>query len=304
MIDTCGNELETAGAALDAVAAAFADAGLEFGHGAAAARDEAAWLVFAVAGLRHQDAPDAYAAPLTTAQSRRIRELAAARIETRRPLAYLLNEAWFAGLRFFVDERVLVPRSPLAELVVDGFSPWLEAERLRTALDIGTGSGCIAIALAAHRPGVHVVASDISADALAVAARNVALHRLHRLERRVELCRADVFDGVPARGFDLIISNPPYVEEAVVAALPAEFAHEPALGLAAGADGLDVVKRIIAGAHHFLSERGILVVEVGAAEAALAAAFERVPFTWLEMADGESGIFLLTKAQLAAVHGH
>lgn len=301
MIDKSGNEFQTAGAAVAAVAAALGDAGLEFGHGALSARDEAAWLVFAVAALRHDEAPGAYAAPLTTTQSRRIRELAAARIQSRRPLAYLLNEAWFAGLRFFVDERVLVPRSPLAELVIDGFSPWLEAARLRTALDIGTGSGCIAIALAAHWPGVRVVASDVSADALTVAARNVALHRL---QERVELCRADVFDGLPARRFDLIISNPPYVEEAAVAGLPAEFAHEPALGLAAGADGLAVVRRILAGAHHFLSERGILVVEVGAAEATLAAAFGRVPFTWLEMADGDSGIFLLTKAQLAAVHGH
>lgn len=270
---------------------------LSFGHGTDNAYDEAGWLVFAVAELEHAAAEVSQDIELSADVRQKIEALAVRRATERRPLAYLLGEAWFAGLRFYVDERVLVPRSPLAELIHSGFAPWLEDAALETALDIGTGSGCIAIALAATYPDLAVTASDISVDALAVAERNVALHDVGD---RVTLVAADIFDGLAPRRFDLIISNPPYVDAPAMAALPAEYLAEPASGLTAGPAGLDCVDKILAGAPDFLSDRGVVIVEVGDSEAAVADAYGHLPLTWLQMSDGSSGIFLITGKELNA----
>lgn len=283
------------GAAIEVITQAFERAELSFGHGSLCAHDEAAWLVFAVAKREHHEAPGAYQDALTADQRQKIIELADARIQTRRPLAYLLGSAYFAGLEFIVTEDVLVPRSPLAELVMEGFEPWLPESDLHHALEIGTGSGCIAIALARYFPAVDVVATDISSAALEVARRNVVRHEL---ESRVSLLQADVFDNVPETPFDLIISNPPYVDAPAMQALPAEYQHEPRHALAAGPAGLDVVEKMLARAAQFLSDHGILIVEVGDSDEALAEAYPHLPLTWLSMRDGVSGIFLINRRDL------
>ncbi|MGB5164467.1 MAG: 50S ribosomal protein L3 N(5)-glutamine methyltransferase [Woeseiaceae bacterium] len=277
------------------LASRFDDAQLDYGHGTDNPLDEAAWLVFSTLQLAHADAPLVYARPVSEAEEQAIAVLATRRIEQRVPLAYLLNEAWFAGRRFFVDERVLVPRSPIAELIDARFAPWLAASDVRHIVDLGTGSGCIAIALAHAFPEAIVDAVDISQDALDVAAINV---RAHELEDRVRLLQSDFFSNLKDVTYDLIVSNPPYVDKQDMDARPAEFLHEPVLGLAAGADGLDSVKLILHHAPEFLSERGILVCEVGNSQDALEKHFPQLAFVWLEFEHGGSGVFLLTREQL------
>jgi ribosomal protein L3 glutamine methyltransferase len=216
------------------------------------------------------------------------------RIESRAPAAYLLGEAWFAGLAFHVDPRVLVPRSPFAELIALRFEPWLRpAGRLRI-LELGTGSGCIAIACALAFPDSTVLATDISAEALEVARRNV---RRHGVEDRVGLIEADLFAGVRGR-FDLIVSNPPYVPDADLEDMPPEFACEPRSALAGGRDGLDLVRRIVAGAGTHLASDGLLVVEVGAGMHVLEASFPLIPFTWPEFEHGGDGIAIVAAGDL------
>ena len=290
----------TVRALIDDIADRFSDADLSFGHGTDNAFDEAAWLVFAKLDLDHDDAASAYDRVVPGAAASDILASANERVNTRKPLAYLLNEAWFAGLRFFVDERVLVPRSPLAELVMAQFDPWLGGREVRTALDLGTGSGCIAIAMAAHCDAT-VDAVDISPEALEVAAINVAQHELGD---RVRLHESDFFDRLPRRRYDVIVSNPPYVDSEDMAALPAEFGHEPELGLAAGLDGLDSVISILQDASGYLMNDGILVVEVGNSQPALEARFPDLPLTWLEFEMGGQGVFLLSAADLEACQPH
>lgn len=278
-------------------ASRFAEAGLCFGHGTATAIDEAAALVLHTLHQPH-DLPALYlGANLTLKERNRVVDLIERRIAERRPLAYLLGEAWFGGLPFYVDERVLVPRSPLAELILNRFAPWVEPDQVHAILDLCTGSACIAVLCAHAFPDAIVQAVDVSADALAVAAKNV---QRHGLVDEVELIESDLFAGVGSATYDIIVSNPPYVSRDEWAALPAEYHAEPRLGLEAGADGLDCVRRILAQASNHLNPDGILVVEVGSSAEALMERFPSVPFTWIEFEQGGDGVFLLTAQQLAA----
>jgi ribosomal protein L3 glutamine methyltransferase len=277
-------------------AAQFERAGVWFGHGTDNAQDEAAELVFFAAGLRHEDAAKAYPRTLDVKQVESANALFERRVRERIPAAYLTRRMWFAGHEFYVDERVLVPRSPLAELIEARFEPWIDPRSVQRVVDIGTGSGCIAIASALALPQAHVDATDISPDALEVAAVNVARHGLAARVRRV---LADVYDGLGAERYDIIVSNPPYVGDQEMRELPDEYRREPRLGLHGGVDGLDIVRRILAGAESHLTRHGILVVEVGNSEGALAEAFPQAPFVWLEFERGGGGVFLLTAAQLA-----
>jgi len=280
------------------VAERFERAGLSYGHGTDNARDEAAWLVFAEAGLAHDNVPAVYAEELDAEVVGLVRDLATRRIRERRPLAYLLNEAWFCGLRFYVDERVLVPRSPIAELIHDRFQPWIHTDAVARAVDLGTGSGCIAIATALAFPHARVDAVDVSAEALAVARINV---EQHGVANRVRLVQSDFFTALGGERYDLVLSNPPYVDQEDMDARTAEFRHEPELGLAAGLDGLDAVHRILKEASRFMTDNGILVCEVGNSQAALEAAYPELPFVWLEFEHGGSGVFLLTRNDLDSV---
>jgi ribosomal protein L3 glutamine methyltransferase len=296
--ESAGASGESVGAAILRVARALKSARVHFGHGTATARDEAAELVFFVAGLDHELGSSAYSNRLNARRTARIDALLARRIAERIPLPYLTHRAFFAGLEFYVDERVLVPRSPIAELIVQRFQPWVDARRVRRILDIGTGSGAIALACAMAFPKGRVDAVDVSAAALQVARRN--LRRLN-LEKRVRILKSDHFDAVKGRRYDIIVSNPPYVGRAEIAKLPREYEHEPRIGLASGADGLDSVRAIFAGARRHLSRDGILVVEVGNTEDALLRTFPRLPFVWPEIAMGGGGIFLLRARDLDAV---
>ena len=277
----------------------FDAADLCYGHGTDNSLDEAAWLVLAVAGVDFDD-PSAPERLLGDAERERIAELATRRRRDRVPLAYLLGEAWFAGRRYYVDESVLVPRSPLAELILERFAPWVRPEQVRRILDIGTGSGCIACALAHAFPEARVDAVDVSPDALAVARRNV---REHGLGDRVELLEGDLFAPAAGRRYDLIVSNPPYVDADAMAAMPAEYRREPAIGLAAGEDGLASVRTILNNAGAYLARDGVLVVEVGDSQRALEQARPDLPFVWLEFEHGGSGVFLLTAGDLESAGG-
>lgn len=277
-------------------ASAFNRAKLHFEHGTANAVDEALNLVLHALDLDHEIPPWLLDGRLTQGEKQAVYALLRRRVEERKPYAYITNHARFAGLDFYVDERVLVPRSPIGELIEAGFAPWIEPERVARVLDLCTGSGCIAIACAYAFGDAAVDATDISPDALEVARINV--EKLHVTDR-VLLHKADVFDGLPPAPYDIIVSNPPYVDAVDMADLPDEHKHEPSLGLAAGGDGLDVVRRILAGAAAYLAEDGILVVEVGNSRWALEEAYPAVPFTWLEFERGQAEVFLLTATQAA-----
>ncbi|MDP1651416.1 MAG: 50S ribosomal protein L3 N(5)-glutamine methyltransferase [Rhodocyclaceae bacterium] len=275
----------------------FNEAKLCFGHGCDNAHDEAAWLVLHALHLP-PDRLDPYLdARLTRHERLNVLELLQQRIARRLPAAYLTHEAWQAGLRFYVDERVLVPRSYFADLLVDGFAPWIEDPySIESALDLCTGSGCLAILMAHAFPNAQIDAADISKDALEVARRNVADYDL---KERIRLAQGDLFGGLGKRRYDFILSNPPYVTAQAMRDLPPEYRHEPENALAAGDDGLAIVRRILAGAKTHLKPHGLLAVEVGHNKEIVEAAFPELPLTWLDTESGEGKIFLLRREDLA-----
>lgn len=274
----------------------FSRAGLFFGHGTDNALDEARLLVLHALGMPFDSAEAFLDAQLLPGEREQIVQLLTRRVEERLPAAYLTREAWFAGLSFYVDERVLVPRSPIAELIENGFSPWLPAEPSRV-LDLCTGSGCIGIACAYAFEEALVDVADISTDALAVANINIARHELGERVRPVE---SNVFSGLSGQRYDLIVSNPPYVDARDLAEMPAEYHREPALGLASGVDGLDITRQILREAADHLEEDGVLVVEVGNSWVALDEAFPQIAFTWLEFERGGHGVFCIHREALLA----
>lgn len=278
-------------------ASRFAEAGLHFGHGTDNALDEAAWLALHALHLPLDLDGSWLDARLDAQEREAVAAVFHERIRSRRPAAYITGEAWFAGLPFHVDERVLVPRSPIAELIEQRFEPWVETGSVHAVLDLCTGSGCIAVAAAQAFPSARVWATDLSEDALAVARRNVARHGLGE---RITLLHSDLFEGLGEGRFELIVSNPPYVDATGMAALAPEYAHEPRLGLAAGEDGLDLALRILAGAADFLAPRGVLVLEVGAGADALADTVPFLALDWPVLERGGAGVCVVGHDALAA----
>jgi ribosomal protein L3 glutamine methyltransferase len=274
----------------------FRTAGLHFGHGTANARDEAAWLVGHVLGLHPGDVHLHRGEPVADRDAARIRRLAARRIGERIPLAYLLREAWLDGRTFYVDRRVIVPRSYISELLRDRMQPWVRRP-VRRVLDLCTGSGCLALLAAFAFPHARIDATDLSAAALNVARINVSRHKLRK---RVRLVRSDVFKALRGKRYDLILTNPPYVDARMMKRLPREYGHEPRNALAAGHDGLDLIRRILAEARNHLEAKGLLVCEVGDSRRALERAFPLLPFTWPKTSEPDTCVFLLEREQLPA----
>ena len=280
-------------------AAGFEKASLYYGHGTDNALDEAAYLAF----FALNEEPDYSDEKLDTSVSNdeisTVNELFQKRIETRKPAAYLTNEAWFAGLPFYVNENVLVPRSPFAELIGEHFQPWIVPGKVNRILDLCTGSGCIAIACAYAFPNAEVDGADISKAAIEVAEKNKLKHQL---EKRLNIIESDLFSNLQGRCYDLIVCNPPYVDAEDMANLPDEYRHEPELGLAAGNNGLDLVIPMLRDAKHHLNPEGVIIVEVGNSEEALAELFPEVPFMWLSFEYGGEGVFMLDAKEVQKHH--
>lgn len=293
-IDEAVSELHTIQDMLRWAVSRFNAANVYYGHGTDNPWDEAIQLVLPSLYLPLDIPEDMYTSRLITSERQRIVERVIRRVNERIPVAYLTNKAWFCGLEFYVDERVLVPRSPIGELINNYFDEQLP-KTPNHILDLCTGSGCIAIACAQAFPEAEVDAVDISSDALAVTEQNI---QQHGLEYRVTPIRSDLFRDLPAIRYDLIVTNPPYVDEEDMFDLPQEFRFEPELGLAAGNDGLDLVRRILACAPDYLSDDGVLICEVGNSMVHLIDQYPGIPFTWLEFDNGGDGVFMLTQSQL------
>lgn len=287
----------TAAGLLAAGARQLARAQLHYGHGTAEPGDDAQALLCHALGCDPPLSAARLRRAVSAGQAQHYRELLRRRCRERVPAVYLTRRTWFAGLPIYVDERVLIPRSPIAELVEARFAPWIEAARVRRICDMGTGSGCIAIACARAFRAARVDAVDVSADALEVARINI---RAHRLGRRVRAVQSDHFAKLGSARYDIIVSNPPYVGAREMAALPAEYRHEPRLALAAGRNGLASVSVLLREAPRHLRPGGILVVEVGNTETLLRRRFRQLPFIWLQFARGGGGVFVLTREQLLA----
>jgi len=276
-------------------ASQFSEAKLFHGHGTATAIDDAAALVLHSLHLPYDLAECYFSSKLTQAEREKITQLINRRVKERIPSAYLTNEAVFSGLKFYVDQRVLVPRSPFAEIIQEQFAPWVDPDQVHHILDLCTGSACIAIACAYAFPDAQVDAVDLSADALDVAKINVAQHEL---EERLSLNQSDLFTALPAQKYDLIVSNPPYVAISEWQQLPDEFHAEPEMGFTGGESGLDLVIKILVNAADYLTEQGILIIEVGSSAETLQTQFPNIPFYWLEFEKGGDGVFLLTAEQV------
>ncbi|MBI3546182.1 MAG: 50S ribosomal protein L3 N(5)-glutamine methyltransferase [Gammaproteobacteria bacterium] len=277
----------------------FDNADLYFGHGTDNVQDEAAWLVGSALKISPSKLDACLKDELSLEQQNTLHALVDARITTRKPLAYLINEAWFAGLKFYVDERVIVPRSLTAEFITEQFQPWVKPAQVHRILDLCTGSGCMAIALAQAFPQARVDAADISLDALAVARINV---ENYGLRERVRLLRSDLFSALKSERYDLIVTNPPYAANDEMKMLPPEYRHEPALALASGERGLDTITTILAQVPKHLNANGVLVAEVGNSAITLQQDFPTVPFMWLSTSAGDESVFLLTAEQLQHHH--
>lgn len=277
----------------------FSAEGLHFGHGTDNAFDEAAWLVAHALHMPPTLIADYSSCRLTSTEAIAVDTLLRRRIDERRPAAYLTGRTWFAGLEMLVSDQVMVPRSPMAELIVDGFAPWADPVRISRVLDLCTGSGCIGIASAVYLPDVDVDLADISPAALRVAMRNRALHGV---EERVRIIESDLFAAVDEGAYDVIVSNPPYVAATELESLPAEYRHEPDLAFAAGESGLDLVLRILRDAPDFLADDGLLIVEVGNTAETLQERFPELSWTWLEFERGGDGVFLMQREELLDAH--
>jgi ribosomal protein L3 glutamine methyltransferase len=298
VINSATDELVTVRDWLRWAVSRFNESGLAYGHGTENAWDEAVWLVLATLHLPHDTLEPWLDAHLTRSERLGLLNNLQQRVVHRMPTAYLVQEAWLGSFRFYVDQRVIIPRSYFAELLENGFAPWIEdPESVGAALDLCTGSGCLAILMAHAFPCASVDAIDISADALVVACRNIADYHL---DDRVHAIESDLFAAVKGKRYDLILSNPPYVTSEAMAALPAEYRHEPALALAAGADGLDVVRRILAEAREHLNPGGLLAIEVGHNQHLVEAAFPDLPMVWLDTEHAEGKVFLVTREDLPA----
>ncbi len=288
-------ESKTIASILALVSVRFSRADLSYGHGTDNPDDEALWLICAELNLPPdvlETNPDTAVSP---EQESRILELSELRINTRKPLAYLINEAWFAGLKFYVDERVIIPRSHISDCILDEFQPWIGTGKIHHLLDLCTGSGCIAIASALVLPGVKVDAVDISTDALAVADINISNYQL---QKRVQTIHSDLFAGLANKQYDLILTNPPYVGDQEYMDLPTEYHHEPKLALHSQREGLEIPIKILSESGKYLSPTGSLIMEVGASARLLQELLPQIPFLWLATESEETSVFLLTSAQL------
>ncbi len=285
----------TVGEALEQVMATLQGSEAYYGHGTDNAWDEAVQLVLWSAGLPADSDDSVLPLPLSAAQALSVAEVLRRRIEERVPLPYLTGEAWFAGLRWQCDPRAIIPRSPIAELLQAGYRPWYRGPSPSRILDLCCGGGCIGLATAWYLPDARVDLLDLDAEALALAAENA---QALGLTDRVRLLQSDLFAAVPGERYDIIVSNPPYVDDADLSSMPAEYAHEPALALGSGADGLDLTRRILARAADYLQPHGLLVVEVGNSWEALEKAFPQLPFTWLEFEHGGHGVCVLSAQEL------
>jgi ribosomal protein L3 glutamine methyltransferase len=298
MINSATDELITIRDWLRWAVSRFNEAGLCYGHGTTNAWDEAVWLVLATLHLPHDTLEPWLDARLTHSERLGLLNNLQQRVVHRLPTAYLVQEAWLGAFRFYVDQRVIVPRSYFAELLEHGFAPWIEdPEAIGCALDLCTGSGCLAILMAHAFPNATVDAIDISPDALVVASRNIADYQL---DDRVRPIESDLFAAVKGKRYDLILSNPPYVTAEAMAALPPEYRHEPALALAAGPDGLDMVRRILSEAREHLNPGGVLAIEVGHNQELVTAAFPDLPAIWIDTEHAEGKVFLVMRDDLPA----
>lgn len=295
--DNPANELHTLRDYIRWAMTCFQQASLFYGHGTDNPWDEAVQLVLNAVHLPWDASPEVLDARLTSQEKQRILTYIRRRTEERIPLPYITGEAWYMGMPFHVDERVLIPRSPIAELTEHQFSPWLRPGPVERILDLCTGSGCIGIACAYQFPEAQVDLVDISTDALDVAGKNIACHEL---QHRVTAVHSDLFNALRGQRYDLIVSNPPYVDAPDFDTMPREYQHEPRLALTSGPDGLDITRRILREASDYLAEDGLLVVEVGNSEAHLIEAYPDIPFIWAEFEKGGNGVFLLTADELKA----